>query len=152
MLFLMFQLGTDRYAIDAKQVTEVLPLVQLRHLPHAPPGLAGIFDYHGTPVPLVDLSEIALGTPSRKWMSTRIILVKYPLETGKTHLLGILAERATETFRRPEEDFQDSGAAGACYLGPVLADTAGIVQRIEIPRLLPPNFCNQLFGQALGTL
>jgi chemotaxis-related protein WspB len=104
-------------------------------------------------VPLVDLCEIALGTPSRKWMSTRIILVKYPLETGKTHLLGILAEHATETFRRPEEDFQDSGVAmaDASWLGPVLTDAAGIVQRIEISRLLPRNLCNQLFCQSAET-
>ena len=92
MLFLVFQLGTDRYAIEAAQVVEVLPLVKSKHIPHAPLGVAGIFDYHGAPVPLIDLAELALGKASRQWMSTRIILVNYRENSGKTHLLGFLAE------------------------------------------------------------
>ena len=77
MLFLVFQLGKDRYAIEAHQVIEVLPLVNVKQIPQAPAGVAGVFDYHGTSVPLIDLAELALGKPSRRWMSTRIILVKY---------------------------------------------------------------------------
>src|SRR5438477_132510 len=77
MLFLVFQLGTDRYAIEAHQVIEVLHLVNLKHIPQAPSGVAGIFDYHGASVPLIDLAELAVGEPSRRWMSTRIIVVNY---------------------------------------------------------------------------
>jgi chemotaxis-related protein WspB len=58
MLFLIFQLGTDRYAIEAAQVAEVLPLVNTKNIPRAPLGVIGVFDYHGTPVPLIDLSEL----------------------------------------------------------------------------------------------
>jgi chemotaxis-related protein WspB len=47
MLFLVFKLGTDRYAIEAAQVVEVLPLVGAKHIPGAPAGVAGILDYHG---------------------------------------------------------------------------------------------------------
>jgi len=63
MLFLVFQLGPDRYAIEAAQVVEVLPLVNSKHIPRAPLGVAGVFDYHGTPVPLIDFTELAQGTP-----------------------------------------------------------------------------------------
>src|SRR5580692_8261281 len=98
MLFLMFQLGTDRYAIEAADVVEVLPLVHSKQIPGTPPVVRGIFDYHGAPVPLIDLAELALGKPSRRWMSTRIILINYFMESGQTHLLGLLAERATETL------------------------------------------------------
>src|ERR1700691_5928842 len=103
MLFLVFQLGTDRYAIDAADVVEVLPLVQSKLIPHTPPGVAGIFDYHGVPVPLIDLAELALGKPSHRWMSTRIILINYRQKSGEAQLLGFLAEHATETLRRPEK-------------------------------------------------
>jgi chemotaxis-related protein WspB len=44
MLFLVFQLGTDRYAIEAAQVVEVLPLVNAKHIPRAPRGVAGLFN------------------------------------------------------------------------------------------------------------
>src|SRR5258705_7379594 len=98
MLFLVFELGKDRYAIEASRVVEVLHQVNLKQVPRAPGGVAGVLDYHGAPVPLIDLSELALGRPSRKWMSTRIILVEYRGTSGETHVLGLLAEQATETL------------------------------------------------------
>ena len=36
MLFLLFELGTDRYALDALQIAEVLPLVAIKRIPRAP--------------------------------------------------------------------------------------------------------------------
>ena len=154
MLFLVFQLGTDRYAIEAADVVEVLPLVHSKQIPHTPPGVAGIFDYHGAPVPLIDLAELALGKPSQRWMSTRIILINYRQGSGEVQLLGLLAERATETLRRSEKDFKDSGLAvpGAPYLGPVLIDASGIVQRIEIRKLLSESICSHLYGEPVESL
>src|SRR5690349_7256726 len=124
MLFLVFQLGTDRYAIEASQVVEILPLVKPKQFPRAPVGVAGVFDYHGAPVPLIDLTELALGRASKKWMSTRIILVNYREKSGQTHLLGFLAEHATETMHRSEKDFKDAGVmvADTPYLGPVITE------------------------------
>ena len=40
MLFLVFRLGNDRYAIEATQVVEVLPLVNWKCVPRAPAGVA----------------------------------------------------------------------------------------------------------------
>jgi chemotaxis-related protein WspB len=149
MLFLVCQLGTDRYAIEAAQVVEILPVVNSKHIPRAPLGVAGVFDYHGAPVPLIDLTELALGRPSRKWMSTRIILVNHHDSSGQSHLLGFLAEHATETMHRSEEDFVDSGVgvADTPYLGGVITDAEGIVQRVRIQNLLPESVGNQLFSE-----
>jgi chemotaxis-related protein WspB len=152
MLFLLFHLGSDRYAIDARQVVEVLPLVEVKQIPHAPAGMAGIFNYHGDPVPLMDLAELALGRSSRMWMSTRILLVKYALEPGEMRLLGLLAERATETLRRTEEDFTDPGVAvpEASYLGQVTTDAIGIIQKIEIRHLFHDHIRNHLSAGRIG--
>src|SRR5580704_2020066 len=130
MLFLVFQLGTDRYAIDAAQVLEVLPLVKLKAVPNAPRGVAGVMDYHAAPVPVVDLSELATGVSSRQWMSTRIILVNYREESAGTHVLGLMAERATETMRCAADEFVDPGvrADGSPYLGPVTMQAGGMIQ------------------------
>src|SRR5580692_2688337 len=83
VLFLLFQLGHDRYALEASRVLEVLPLLELKKLPGAPRGVAGIFNYRGRPVPAVDLSEMTLGRPASERLSTRIIVVNYPDETGR---------------------------------------------------------------------
>ena len=67
MLFLLLEIGSDRYALEADRIVEVLPLVAMKGIPHAARGVAGAFDYHGTAVPVIDLSELALGraAPSR---------------------------------------------------------------------------------------
>ena len=44
MLFLLFQLGKERYALPASRVVEVVPLLELKQLPQAPKGVAGIFN------------------------------------------------------------------------------------------------------------
>jgi chemotaxis-related protein WspB len=151
MLLLVFQLGADRYALDAGQVVEVLPMVSFKPIPQATRGVAGVINYHGGPVPLVDLSELALGKSSRLRMSTRIILVNYLEPSGDTHLLGLLAEQTTETIRRTEADFVDSGVAvdSAPYLGPVTSDAQGIIQKVEVNRLLPAAVRDVLFRQPL---
>ena len=149
MLFLLFRMGDDRYALDALQIAEVLPLVGVKELPKAPSGVAGILDYHGDPVPLIDLSQLALGRPARRRLGTRIILVNYPARNGTSHLLGLLAERATEIMQRDPKDFVSSGVGNdtAQYLGPVAADAQGMLQWIKIDRLLPLSVRDQLFTQ-----
>jgi chemotaxis-related protein WspB len=119
MLFLLFRIGDDRYALDALQIAEVLPVVGVKGIPQAPAGVAGIIDYHGSPVPLIDLSQLALGRPARRRLSTRIVLVHYADQKSTKHLLGLLAEGATETMRRDPADFVASGVGNdpAPYLG-----------------------------------
>jgi chemotaxis-related protein WspB len=138
MLFILFQLGDDHYALDAAQVAEVLPLVQLKKIPRAAPGVAGVFTYRGLPVPVLDLSELALGRPAEVRLSTRLLLVHYPDGWGQRRLLGLIAEKATETMRREPAEFANAGvnADGAPFLGPVVTDARGIVQWVQVERLL----------------
>jgi len=142
MLFLLFQLGSDRYLLPAHHVQEVLPLVELKEIPQAPAGVAGVFSYHGEPVPVLDLSKFLLGRCSHSSLSTRIVLVHF-----RGELLGLIAERATGTLRREESDFVPSGVTVDCApcLGPVITDESGVIQRIELDRLLPQAVQEALF-------
>jgi chemotaxis-related protein WspB len=147
VLFLLFRLGKDRYAIEAQQVVEVLPLLELKRIPQAPASVRGAFDYRGQPVPLLDLSQVALGRPAPEQLSTRIVLVNYPDGGGGTRLLGLLAEHVTETLRRNPEDFQASGVElpDAPWLGPVASDPGGLVQWVQVGCLLPDELRALLF-------
>jgi chemotaxis-related protein WspB len=77
MLFLLFKIGHDRYALPASQMVEVVPLVTLKEVPSAPQGLAGIFNYHGQPVPVIDLTQLTTGKAAERRVSTRIVLINY---------------------------------------------------------------------------
>lgn len=152
MLFLLFELATDRYALDAGQVAEVLPLISIRQIPQAPPAVSGLFYFRGVSVPVIDLSQLMLGRPAQSRLSTRIILAHYPDYSGEMRLLGLIAEKVTATMRRDPSDFVASGVTNdnALYLGPVAADDRGLIHWVDVNKLLPPLVRDLLFKQPVA--
>ena len=151
MLFLLFKIGGDRYAIEATRVLEVVPLLELKRLPHPLEGVTGVFNYRGQPVPAVDLSYITTGVPAAERLSTRIIVVNHEPATGKPQPVGLIAEQATETLQCNSSDFAERQAppGAAPYLGPILPHERGSVQWVYEQRLLPEPVRQQLF-RAVG--
>jgi chemotaxis-related protein WspB len=149
MLFILFQIGRDRYALPASSVIEVLPLMNLKRVPGAPSGVAGVLNYHGTPVPVIDLNEMTLGQPAARRLSTRIILVLYPQEAHHPRRLGLIAEHATNMIQRSIQDFTETGVESddARFLGKVANDAGGLIQWIEVERLLTSEVRNVLFRE-----
>lgn len=149
MLFLVFQLGSDRYALEASRIVEVVPFLDLKRIPRAPTGVAGLFNYRGHPVPVVDLCALTLGHPAAERLSTRIIVVNHSNSRGESHLLGLIAEHATEIIRKDARGFAKPGmnVAAAPYLGPVYLDRDGAIQWLHEQRLLPEPLCTVLFSQ-----
>ena len=150
MTFLLFQIGADRYALEIRRVAEALPRVKLKTIPQAAAGIAGVFNYHGQPVPVVDLTALASGRPASQSLSTRLLVVHCAAADGTPRLLGLLAEQATATAQFEPQDFKEPGVttAGTPYLGPVTSDARGLIQRVEIEKLLPPEVREQLWRQA----
>ena len=144
MLFLLFHLDRNRYLLDVREVIEVLPLIDMMQIPQAPPEVAGIFNFRGTLVPTIDLAQVMLHRPARPRLHTRIILVQYPNDGGATQLLGLIAEKVTNTVRRESTDFSTSGVT-VPYLGAVASDDEGWAQRIRVRELLPGPLRQLLF-------
>ena len=145
MLFLIFQLGQDRYALDARELLEILPLAQIKRLPHAPTGIAGLLDYHGVLLPVIDLSALTLGRSAAERISTRMVVVE--MDNGRR--FALIAERANEMLQREATDFTEAEMVvdAAPYLGPVTRDARGIVQWITPQKLFSPAVCDALFYQ-----
>lgn len=141
MLFVLFHLGNERYALEANRVVEIVPLLELKCFPQSPPGVAGMFIYRGRPVPALDLCALTLGRPATEHLSTRIIIVNYGDTPEQEQLVGLIAERATETIRREPKDFSEPRVklSTAPFLGPVLTDDQGVVQLISTQKLLQEN-------------
>jgi chemotaxis-related protein WspB len=151
MLFLLFQLGKDRYALQASHVVEVLPLVELKSVPEGPKGFAGFFNYRGRPVPAVDLSQLTLGRPSAERLSTRLIVINCNDGRGNGQLLGFIAEHATEMIDKNPTQFVESGLSlgSAPYLGPILIDSTGPIQLVREQHFLSENVRSALFEETL---
>lgn len=147
MLFLVFHAGKDRYALDTGQIEQVLPFLEAKALPGAPAGVAGVINYRGMPVPLIDLSLLATGQPAAAVMSTRVILARYQGRDGGDHRLALSAERVVATIERDAADFVATGveAGTPAYLGPVAPDPDGLIQWIRVEALLPDDLRAVLF-------
>lgn len=149
-LYLLFRLGEDRYALDARQVVEVLPLCRLKALPGTPPWVAGLLMRHGRLVPVIDLGRRLLGEPTQALTSTRLVLVELARPQAQPYWLGLILAQATDTLRAMPEAFAALGvdAAQAPGLGPVLTTARGLVQRIEVQALVPPDVLQLLLSHA----
>jgi chemotaxis-related protein WspB len=136
--------------LNTGQITEILPMVQLKRIPQAPPGVVGAFNYRGVPVPVVDLVQLMLGRAARAHLSTRLVLVTYVDQTGSPRQIGLVAERATDTIRLNPMDFGPCGIGNeeAAYLGPVTADAGGLIQWIDPSKVLAPSMSTRLFKDA----
>ncbi|MBP7763907.1 MAG: purine-binding chemotaxis protein CheW [Syntrophaceae bacterium] len=147
MLILQFQAGRERYGLDIEQILEISSLVSLRPIPHAPPEVAGTFNYRGTLTPVVDLTTLLTGAASRPRMSTRIILVTFQGEDGRSHVLGLVAESVTEMISCSRESLQQPvvSVGGAPYLGDMVFDERGSIQLLDLERLLTRDLLFTLF-------
>ncbi|PHM10728.1 chemotaxis protein CheW [Nostoc sp. 'Peltigera malacea cyanobiont' DB3992] len=142
MLMLLLNIGNERYAIESRQVVEVIPLVVLKSLPHQPEHIAGVFNYRGRIVPVIDLCQLMRGKPSSEYLSTRIVLVNYwgsnNAELKAPYILGLMTEQVVETLHKSESEFVDPNIQidTAPYLGKMIVDDQGMIQCLRIEYLL----------------
>ena len=149
MLFIALKIGEGDYALAASAIVEVLPLVELKPVPRAPQGIAGLFDYRGVPVPVIDLSLLAYGVKCRESMTTRIAVVNCPGGAGgKLNRLGLVAEHLTNAFHVDPGAFEPPGVnpPQTPFLGPVIRRSDRIIQLIEVAKILPPEVRSCLYS------
>ena len=140
MLALLFQVGSERLALDVRRIKEVVPRVHLQALACSPSWLAGTFVYRGRVVPVLDLHQLAGVGDCPLLLSSRIILVPQPgCDDGR--LLGLLASQVAD-LQELETDAQTLTRLhenGRPDLGSVLADRDGVLRLLDLDRLLPES-------------
>jgi chemotaxis-related protein WspB len=142
MLYLMCYADDQRFALPVKDVQELTARVHLARAAGNPDWMAGLLNYRGRPVPVLDLAQLAIGRPTQTRYSTRIILLLAPGRTGE--LFGLLAERVTTAALRADQVRPTNAALGS----QILFDEEGLVQLLDPDRLLPPDRRDILFPPA----
>jgi chemotaxis-related protein WspB len=149
MLLLTFTVAGEPYGLDVASVIELVPRVGLRAIPHAPAYLAGLLEYRGEVVPVVDLGLLLGSSPSADRLSTRIILAKSAPggqnrgEVPRDHdrpeagVIGLIAEHVIDLV--PIEPEQVAPAPvplpEAPYLDSVARIDRGFVPLIDVSKL-----------------
>ncbi|RQR37547.1 chemotaxis protein CheW [Burkholderia sp. Bp9143] len=138
-LFLMFELDGERYALDAADIDEVLPLATTKAVPGAPAWIAGLLMRGGQPVPVIDVPMLALERRAHALRSTRLVMVRYRVgQRDRERVIGLIVERATQTLRIDRTAFRASGVSTARtrWLGRVANTPDGIVQQVSVSDLI----------------
>ncbi len=150
MLYLQFKIGGERYLIEAKDVMEIVPFAHLKNVPRAPRYVAGLLNYRGSSIPVIDVCYLMSEKGCEARLGSRIALVNYARDGGKKACIGLLIEHMTETVSMRESDFKSSGVnlKDHPYLGGVVMDDASIVQRLNVDRILPEEARYILFEDA----
>ncbi|MES2130575.1 MAG: chemotaxis protein CheW [Pseudomonadota bacterium] len=140
MNVLVFHIGPDRYGLPLTAIARVLPAVELKHIPLAPAWVAGLLDFHGAPVPVLDLSRLAGLAPQQACFDSRIVLAHY-----QGRLLGLLAEHVVGTLALDAARLADSGVKSAPFLGQVSGLEGGMLQLVDVTHLLSDEVRALLF-------
>ncbi|MEW6428175.1 MAG: chemotaxis protein CheW [Thermodesulfobacteriota bacterium] len=142
MLFVLFSIKGERFVIDAASIVEIIPQVEWIRVADAPPHVAGVINYRGRPVPIIDLCSLLAASPCSRRHSSRILLLDHPGETGQGRLYGLLAEQIIETRKYPA-----SGREKFFLPPPASAEAEGEpLQRFDCKRFVPKNVLADAFA------
>jgi chemotaxis-related protein WspB len=138
MLMLLFQAGTQRYALDSQSIVEVIPWASLYPATGSHSAIAGLLNYHSQLVSVIDLGQLIHAIPSQPHYGTRIIIIRGEsaqipgFETAQW--LGLLADRVVDTRQVTPAMLTPVGLGDspAPYLG------AAIVQDQSLIRCFQP--------------
>jgi len=93
--FLIFTLRGDRYAMNVSDLAEVMETPPTFPIPKAPKSFLGVMNFHGSPIPVLDLASFLHGEPPKN--SGRILILD--------HKIGSLALRI-DTVERIVSDIR----------------------------------------------
>lgn len=152
MLFLLFSSGDGRYALDTATVAEVVHLVRIIRIPQSPHYVAGLINYRGNPIPVIDLCAFLSNVQScQKRFSTRIIIITYAFTDGGKEFIGLIAEGVVETLKTDQLTNHDSKIL---FENSVLRksddhSSEEMIQHFDIYQMLPEKQVAEIFSKHL---
>ncbi|RQW89991.1 MAG: chemotaxis protein CheW [Geobacter sp.] len=93
--FLIFTLCGDRFAMNVSDLAEVMETTPTFPIPKAPKSFLGVMNFHGAPIPVLDLASFLHGDPPKS--AGRILILD--------HKIGSLALRI-DTVERIVSDIR----------------------------------------------
>jgi len=136
---LVFTLGMEHYAIELRDLAEVLPFRGCTPVPLMPRELAGVFNLRGAIRPVVDVARV-MGLPIAKHQNPGWLLVlrRGSLEIGLLvdQVVNVRPFRSDDTF----DPARDGTHSATSYLKKITADN---IMLIEAEKLLSLAFIKE---------
>lgn len=94
MTLLVFSLAGKEYAIEIKNVSQVIRMKEIIPVPQAPVFVEGVISWHQKVTPLINLRTKLSLSPSDKQQLTRIILCKINQDA-----IGMIVDEVTDVLK-----------------------------------------------------
>jgi len=149
MLLVKLTIGKEEYAVESSCIKEIIPSVKLKNIPCCEDYILGAINYHGLPVPVIDINMLCNESETKNILTTRIIII----ECGYSNILGIKAENVTETIRIDEDSLQrrSNNQRYTSLLGPVFEVNNSLIQILESDKILSKRAHDDLFNRTNDT-
>jgi purine-binding chemotaxis protein CheW len=122
--FLLFEAGGRSFGFRIDIVEQVVTAVRPMTLPHAPAAIEGIFNLHGTAVPVVDLNAWFGDPPRDVRLDDLFVVLRIP---GRAIALHVERANGVSTIADAAIQSADNAMVGAArFLGVAMSDN-GIV-------------------------
>ena len=95
--YLTFVLGTESFAVDVRNVREVLDFTDLTRVPRMPEFMRGVINLRGSVVPVIDMRLKFGMEKATDTVDTCVIVMEISLG-GETTVVGALADAVKEVF------------------------------------------------------
>lgn len=146
MLILGINIGKERYGIEATRIIEIVPLIELKSVPLTDHCIKGLFNYRGTPTPVIDLCQLFEKRDCSNNLSTRIIIIEYKSLSGVSRPIGLVAEAITDILKCEIDEMTNSGIHSEknSFLGLIYKYNNEMIQLIDTHNILPEPISKQL--------
>ncbi|MFO0827830.1 MAG: chemotaxis protein CheW [Phycisphaerales bacterium] len=144
--------GARRWAMPAREIVELVPVVRWRSVDGGPAWLLGVFERQGALVPLVDLCLRLGASAVTPRIGSRIAVTRLG-DGGRNGLVGLMIE---SSIGLASVDF-DSAAAHPGFdarpdaiLGALATSDGVTIQLLRLRHVLPPEVLEAILPQAHG--
>jgi purine-binding chemotaxis protein CheW len=132
--YLGFYLGTEVYGLPLEQLREVARVSQLRRVPGAPAGVAGLVNLRGEILCALDVRAI-LGLPAKASTESPFLVAL----RGSGDPLGLIVDSIADIYAVSPSDIEAPPATwpaerAACFIGTARV-TAGLMGLLDLARV-----------------
>ncbi|GAB4257843.1 chemotaxis protein CheW [Thermincola ferriacetica] len=94
-------LANEEYGVDIRYVQEIIRLLDITRVPHAPHFIEGVINLRGMVIPVLDLRTLFNKSPRSNTEATRIIIIN-----AEEVLLGIIVDSVSEVITLPKSQIE----------------------------------------------
>ena len=97
----VFQLGTEEFGVDIKQVKEIIKVTEITRIPNSPSFVEGVINLRGQITTVMDLRKRLDLEVSEQTENTRIIIVELEKNT-----VGMIVDSVAEVLRLSRSEIE----------------------------------------------